>query len=268
MLMSRIVLFCTLSPFCLSATTVESIFSTRPDLSKASLQTSVIRNNEVLTRFFIPLRYGDFVVEHQEKETSLFICSSDCIDNVGCEARENIFTVNVPLNYTILSSEGLDDDLMPLANQQWKKEGNSYTLRSLESKGICLHLKIAEGKSSGEKKVTKQVQEKIEDRVKHYENNDLFVVGDVVLIPDGASKIRKIVHSLKPSDKILIDIFQDSVAPKRLAHLYPSAEIFSKKRAEVLKHEFLRQGIRSENIETRVFFKSTEATKIILRVIE
>lgn len=84
----------------------------------------------------------DFLVSEENGIIKILLSGGDCKGSANCVTAENILTVNVPKGYGVRKYQGLDQDLKPLKNPQWQRNGNTYTLTARDVKGACVMMEL------------------------------------------------------------------------------------------------------------------------------
>lgn len=84
----------------------------------------------------------DFIVSEENGIVKILLSGGDCKGSSDCVTAENILTVNVPKGYGVRKYQGLDQDLKPLKNPQWQRNGNTYTLTARDVKGVCVMMEL------------------------------------------------------------------------------------------------------------------------------
>lgn len=84
----------------------------------------------------------DFLVSEENGIIKILLSGGDCKGSAECVTAENILTVNVPKGYGVRKYQGLDQDLKPLKNPQWQRNGNTYTLTARDVKGACVMMEL------------------------------------------------------------------------------------------------------------------------------
>lgn len=84
----------------------------------------------------------DFLVSEENGIIKILLSGGDCKGSTECVTAENILTVNVPKGYGVRKYQGLDQDLKPLKNPQWQRNGNTYTLTARDIKGACVMMEL------------------------------------------------------------------------------------------------------------------------------
>lgn len=84
----------------------------------------------------------DFLVSEENGIIKILLSGGDCKGSTECVTAENILTVNVPKGYGVRKYQGLDQDLKPLKNPQWQRNGNTYTLTARDVKGACVMMEL------------------------------------------------------------------------------------------------------------------------------
>lgn len=84
----------------------------------------------------------DFIVSEENGIVKILLSGGDCKGSSDCVTAENILTVNVPKGYGVRKYQGLDQDLKPLKNPQWQRNGNTYTLTARDVKGACVMMEL------------------------------------------------------------------------------------------------------------------------------
>lgn len=84
----------------------------------------------------------DFLVSEENGIIKILLSGGDCKGSADCVTAENILTVNVPKGYGVRRYQGLDQDLKPLKNPQWQRNGNTYTLTARDVKGACVMMEL------------------------------------------------------------------------------------------------------------------------------
>lgn len=204
------------------------------------------------------IQRDDFIVESSGKMSALLICGGDCAGSQECVTEQNILTLMVPQGYSVVSYKGLDDTLKELKSKEWKIREGAYTLFAPKVKGACIYMKLEKIMPLNKKVETVGKA----SNVQVYQNRELFDIGDIVLSSFGKAQLVKLVEKMKSTDTIRIRIFQDIVAPKRLAQSYPSAQLFSTARAEEIKNQLIQLGIDASRIEINVVEDKLEKTHV------
>ncbi|MBV5322125.1 MAG: OmpA family protein [Sulfuricurvum sp.] len=89
----------------------------------------------------------DFLVSEENGIIKILLSGGDCKGSAECVTAENILTVNVPKGYGVRKYQGLDQDLKPLKNPQWQRNGNTYTLTARDVKGACVMMELGKLKA-------------------------------------------------------------------------------------------------------------------------
>lgn len=84
----------------------------------------------------------DFLVSEENGIIKILLSGGDCKGSADCVTAENILTVNVPKGYAVRKYQGLDQDLKPLKNPQWQRNGSTYTLTARDVKGACVMMEL------------------------------------------------------------------------------------------------------------------------------
>ncbi|PHM17193.1 MAG: hypothetical protein CJD30_07850 [Sulfuricurvum sp. PD_MW2] len=84
----------------------------------------------------------DFIVSEENGIVKILLSGGDCKGSSDCVTAENILTVNIPKGYGVRKYQGLDQDLKPLKNPQWQRNGNTYTLTVRDVKGACVMMEL------------------------------------------------------------------------------------------------------------------------------
>lgn len=211
---------------------------------------------------------NDFIVESAKNINKILICGGDCASSNECVTEQNILTVMVPKEQKVLNYKGLDDNLKELKIKEWKISDGNYTLVAPKVKGACIYMELeslAPNKTKSETKKETPIVKK--SNIHTYENKDLFVKGDVVLTIFGKGQLKQLADTMKKGDKLSVRIFQDTVAPVRLAASYPTAQLFSAARAEEMKKQLLSLGIASSGFEVNVIEDALQKTHIETEII-
>ena len=206
----------------------------------------------------------DFVVGQEGNIIKFLISGGDCVGKESCTTKTNILTAIIPQEYRVVHYKGLDQDLKELKIKEWKIKGEVYTLVVPDVKGACLYMEVEKNilsMASNEKNPMPVSSIAPKSRVV-YQNGELFEKGDVVLSIIGVKKIRALGTSVKENEKVLIGVFQDSVAPKRLAAKYPTAQKFSQARATSIYNELIKGGLSENKVRFEVIAKEGEKSRV------
>jgi len=213
---------------------------------------------------------SDFIISSVGKITKLLVSGGDCVDREECVTEQNILTLMIPSGYNVVSYKGLDHNLKELKVKEWKISGETYTLFAPKVKGACIYMELEKIPNDGLR--ANRIKEKSGQKIQAaaisvpsfyvYQNRDLFETGDVLLSPLGKSQFKKLAEKMKGMEKISIRLFQDTLAPKRLAHRYPSAQLFSRGRADVIKKQIMQLGINASRIEINIIDDKLEKTRV------
>lgn len=84
----------------------------------------------------------DFIVSEENGIVKILLSGGDCKGSANCVTAENILTVNIPKGYGVRKYQGLDQDLKPLKNPKWQRNGNTYTLTARDVKGACIMMEL------------------------------------------------------------------------------------------------------------------------------
>lgn len=212
----------------------------------------------------------DFVVGEDNGVIKLVVSGGDCIGRDECITQQNILTMVVPEEYRVIRYRGLDHNLKELSTKEWKINRDTYTLFAPNVKGACIYMELEKipnnSLSANEIKVASEEKSlSVATKAPNfyvYQNKELFIKGDVVLNSLGKSHFKKLAEKIALTDKIIVRVFQDIVAPKRLAGRYPSASLFSQARAESIKEQMVQLGIDARRIELKVIDDKTQKTRV------
>lgn len=110
----------------------------------------------------------DFIVSEENGIVKILLSGGDCKGSSDCVTAENILTVNVPKGYGVRKYQGLDQDLKPLKNPQWQRNGNTYTLTVRDVKGACVMMeleKLRPGQSAASVAMAEPIKVNVPSRV-------------------------------------------------------------------------------------------------------
>jgi hypothetical protein len=206
----------------------------------------------------------DFVVGQVGNSIKFLISGGDCIGKENCTTKTNILTAIIPSGYRVINYKGLDQDLKELKVKEWKIKGEIYTLVVPDVKGACLYMEVEKNtpQVSSNEKIPTIAPLVASKSAMVYQNNELFEKGDAVLSASGIKKIEQLRKSVKENEKVLIGVFQDCVAPKRLAAKYPTAQKFSQARATSIYNELIKGGLSENKVRFEVIDKRNEKTRV------
>lgn len=211
---------------------------------------------------------ADFVVGEDKGVIKLLVSGGDCAGSELCVTEENILTVVIPQGYHVLIYKGLDNNLKELKTKEWKISGKAYTLFASKVKGACIYMEL--GKVTPDKEKSDEKSHSVIVKTPNsyvYQNSDFFVKGDVLVSSLGRPQLKKLAESMKRTDTMSIRVFQDTLAPKRLAQYYPTAQLFSQTRAESIKKEMMRLGVDASRIEVHVIDDKAQKTRVEVTLI-
>lgn len=202
----------------------------------------------------------DFIVSQEGNNIAFLISGGDCVGRADCVTKKNILTAIIPQGYRVVSYKGLDQNFKDLKTKEWKIKGEVYTLIASNVKGACLYMEL-EKNLPGESKKEAKV-EMATPLMVVYQNTELFEKGDAKLSAQGKSKLKSLVGKMEKSAVLKMTLFQDHVAPKRLAAHYPTAEKFSEARADTLTQELTKLGLDKTRLDVSVVAKESERTRV------
>ncbi|MFH0710725.1 MAG: hypothetical protein V2A75_11010 [Pseudomonadota bacterium] len=232
------------------------------------------KDEKVKLRFGATDRYSytqhiernDFIVNSTETINKILICGGDCASSKECVIEQNILTVMVPKEQKVFNYKGLDDNLKELKIKEWKISEGNYTLIAPNVKGACIYMELESQSVKKEKVEAKSEMTDVKkSTIRTYDNQDLFVKGDVVLTILGKGQLKQLADTMKKGDKLLVRLFQDTVAPVRLVALYPTAQLFSTARAEEITKYLV--SIEASRLEVKVIEDKLQKTRIETEII-